>query len=398
MKELDDAKLELRLAEISSLIEKEEDPAKLSELTQELRQGLVEKGTRVGIRRQEARSLLEESGKRVNMEVNPTAPNVPKLSKRDSMSLVLGLTARSKKVSDEQKRSLDVSLTSTASTFVEATSEVNGVNNAGVFIDTKVLLDLLVEEKKISGIQEDVIFSAIKGLVTYPYRASRTAAKPKNEGGGTGQQNVEYRKLDLVKGWLQIEVAVTDEVLALSDIDLGTYLLTNILNDLVEDWATELVYGAGVDDVNGKAHIKGITVGATAAVGGGYESGKVLEAVIAGVKLVKGKYRRGAKIYVSQSVFDNIAFATDDNGNFKFPVLQTLGLTSLAGLQVKLDESLNDGDFVIGNVARFFKANLLKQLTIEADKDINTHISKYVASQFLATAPVPGAFVYGFAK
>lgn len=385
------AEIEARLAAIDAECDSCQDTVKVDELRNEA-QALVEERGRLLIDEQAAKD--EEARQAIaakdplpkggtNMEIQ--------MSKREKLALITGLAYRGKKPTEEEKRALGKALTTTATTYVEATSDVDGVNNGGVLIPSKQILDFLKEEKKLSPILNDVVFTAIKGLVVHPYRESRTAASHKAEGAGTGKNQNKYNKLELSQGFLQINIDVTDELEALTDIDFGDYVIECIENDLSDDWAYDIIYGTGSND-----QVKGITVGALTTGVSAYVAGKELEAVEKGVKLLKGKYRRGAKIYVSQSLFDEIAFSKDDNGNYKFPPVNgAVGIVSLASLRVELDENLVDGDFIIGNVSRYYRANLLKPITIEKDRDINKHITTYVGSQFAAAAPFPGAFVHG---
>lgn len=378
-----------RLAEIKGLIEKETDPAKLAEYGEEARSLNKQLGVIEGEARANARSAFENSSEK--HDVGHRDPLPEKLSRRQALSLATGLCARQKMPSEEQKRALGVALTTTATTYVAATSSVDGVNNAGVLIQTKLILDYLKEEGKLSPILNDIVFTNVRGLVVYPYRDSRTSAAAKAEGASTGKSQFKLAKLDLVKGWLQIVIDVTDEVASLTDIDLGSYILDNIVNDLTEDWASDLIYGAGSGD-----HVKGLTSGATTTGIGSYAVGKELEAIIAGIKLCKGKYRRGAKIYLAQDVYDAVAFTVDDNGNFKYPAINnTVGISAIGAIRVEIDENLHDGDFVIANVSKYYKANLLQGLSLESYRDINTHVTTYVGAQYIAAAPFPGSVVFG---
>lgn len=329
----------------------------------------------------QAQLALEEKGKPVSM----------KLDKRSALALALGLTARKQKPSDEEERALGEALTTTAVTYVAATAQADGVNNAGVFIDTSLLFDFLKEEKKLSPMVADIVFTHIKGLTVYPYRESRTSAKAKKEGSGTGKNQFKMNKLNLVEGFLQIVIDVTDEVIFKSSIDLGQYILNTIMDDLNEDFGTELIYGIGTEDSDGASHVKGITVGAVSKT---YTAGHELEGLIEAVKACKGSFRRGAKIYCSQSYHDSVAFALDDNGNLKFPVVNGgVGFQKFSVLPVEVDELLNDDEAVIGNISKYFKANILKEMGIERDRDINKHVEEYVGSAYAATAPFPGAFI-----
>lgn len=389
------AEIEARLAEIDKECDSCNDNAKINELRKEA-EALVEERGR--ILESEARAKEEEARRAFEanpQNVNPVNTNKEErkmdLNKRQAMSLVTGLVARGKMPSEEEQRALGKALTTTATTYVAASAEADGVNNAGILIPTDLVLEYLKEEGKLSPIIADIAFTSVKGLVVYPYRESRTSANHKAEGSGTGKNQFKLNKLELNKGFLQIVIDVTDEVEALTDIDLGAYIIDCISQDLSEDWAADLIYGNGTDDA-----VRGIVDGAVTTGISSYQAGKELETLVKAVKLTKGRYRRGAKIYVSQSFFDAIAFDVDSNGNFKFPIVNGgVGVTSVANLRVELDENLNDGDFIIGNVGKYYKANLLLPLGIEKERDSIKHITTYVASQFCAAAPFPGAFVYG---
>jgi len=397
-----------RLADIKKLIPEAKTEEEVATLRSEAASLIEERGRILEDEQrkadEEARKAFEDSQKR--QPVNHTEEKEMKsFTKRQALCLLAGMCARQKNYNDlindsakgeenkEMFRALDQALTTTATTYVAATSEVNGVNNGGLLIPTKILLDFLREEGKLSPILNDIVFSNVKGLTVFPYRASRTAANKKAEGSGTNKNQFELAQLSLDKGWLQILIDVTDEVEALTEIDLGEYVLNRIAEDLNEDWCNQLIYGRGNTTYS---EVKGVTYGATSTGISSYAAGKELEAIVAGIKLCKGAYRRGAKVYVAQDVYDAIAFATDDNGNFKFPVVNGgVGVSSLGSLKVEVDENLSDGDFVIGNVGKYFKANLLLPLSLEKDRDINKHITTYAAAQFVASAPFPGAFVKG---
>ena len=331
----------------------------------------------------QAQLEIQKKGKPVHME----------FTKRQALCYLAGMAARKKVEADipeEEKRALGVALTTTATSYVAATSELNGVNNGGVLIPSKLFLDFLREEGKLSPILHDIMFMNVKGLAVFPYRASRTSANSKSEGSSTGKNQFQLAKLELAKGWLQVVIDVTDEVEALTEIDLGAWILERMEQDLTEDWAYDLIYG------NGSGAVKGVADNATSTGISSYAAGKELESIIKGIKLCKGSFRRGAKIYVAQDVYDTVAFALDDNGNFKFPIINGgLGVQAMGPLKVEVDENLADGDFIIGNVGKYYKANLLVPMKVESDRDINAHVTTYVAAQYVAAAPFPGAFVKG---
>ncbi len=314
------------------------------------------------------------------------------MSKRDKIAYIVGKQARGKSFSDVEKRALGSAVTTTSVIFTEASEAVDGVNNAGVFIKTEIMLDLLREEGAITAILDDIAFTHVKGMTEFPYRKKRTKASTRKEKEDTADGQMEWDSVKGTKGYLQSVIRVTDEVLALSDASFGSYIIDQLMQDMTEDWSENLIYGNGTDNVTG------VTVGAIEAVTNGY-SGDPTKAIIAGIKLCPAEYRRGATIYVAQDVYDDVYFAVDDNGNFKFPVINNMsGIQNLGQMRIKVDETLKAGDFVIGNVAKFYKANMLSELGVEKDRLARKHINDYVASVYCAAAPVPGAFVYGKKK
>lgn len=319
---------------------------------------------------------------------------ISRMKQRDKLCLIVGRQARNKNFNEAEKRALGTALTTTSEAYTAATAEIDGVNNAGIFIPTKTVLEFLREEGKLSPILADIAFTSIPGLIDFPYRKSRDKAKSKAEGAEGKDNQMEWSKFTGTKGYLQTIIAVTDEVMALTDFDFGAYIMDQILQDLNEDWVEDLIYGTASDD-----HIKGITYGAKAAVTGGYESGKVIEALVAGIKACKGKFRRGAKIYIAQDAADEILFAVDQNGNFKYPIFNnSTGITSFGSIRIEVDEYLKEGEFLIGNVAKYFKANSLIPIRIETDRKARRGVTEYVASEYCSTAVYDGAFVHGTKK
>lgn len=316
---------------------------------------------------------------------------IAKMKRKSAISEIIGRGFKKQAFSETEKRALGVALTTTAETYVAATELVDGVNNAGVFIPTSIVLDLLKEEGLLSPILSDIQFTSVPGLVEFVFRKSRDKAKAKAEGAAGLDNQIEWDTVTGVKGYLQTIIPVTDEVLALSAFDFGAYIIDQLIQDLNEDWVYDLIYGTGAD-----SHIKGITVGALVAVTGGYAAGAEIDALIAGLGKLTPKYRRNAKIYVASDLYDKILFSTDANGNFKYPVFNnSTGISSFGSVRVETDENLKTGDFVIGNVSKYFKANSLIPIRIETNRLARKAITEYIASEYCVTTPIANAFVYG---
>jgi len=343
---------------------------------------------------EEKQARMEEKFANANVVKLPEArveQDLTKMSKRDKLNLIAGKQARNKAFTEAETRALGTALTTTATTFTQATELVEGVNNAGVLISARLIFELLKEEGKLSPILADINFTNIPGYTEFPYRKSRDKARKKVEGAAGLENQMEWAKLQLMKGYLQTIIAVTDEVRSLTDFDFGAYIIDQMLLDLNDDWAEKLIYGTGTDD-----EVKGITIGALKAVAAGYAAGGEVDAIVAGIKQLKGKYRRGAKIYAAQDVNDAVLFAKDAAGDFIYPIFNNnSGVSSVGTMRMEVDENLAEGDFVIGNINTYFKANILIPIRIETDRQARKGITEYVASCYSASAPVPGSIVHG---
>ncbi len=383
-----------RLAQIEAELRTAADVDTIEALTAETNKLIEERARLVAEEATEARAAFAQA---TGTQVAPPANNpdaeverrISNLSKRDKLAYIIGRQARKRPFTNVERRALGNALTTTATDFVAPTASTDGVNNAGTFISTKLVLDFLKEDGKLSPIFADVVFTHIKGLIDFPYRESRSSAEAKAEGEGTKSGSWKWGKLTGTRGTLQSVMEVTDEVLALSDIELGEYVVNQMLQDLPEDWSEDIIYGTGTNN-----HIKGVIAGLTAK-----DFTDSMTGIVDGIKACKGHFRRGAKIYCAQDVYDDIFFAVDKNGNFKYPVLNNPnGVTSIGSIHIAVDENLKAGEFIIGNIGKYFKANLLQGLSLETERKAIEGITTYVVKEMCSTAVYPNAFVYGKKK
>ena len=294
------------------------------------------------------------------------------------------------KLNDAEKRALGVSNTTTSETFVEATSEVNGVNNGGIFIPQEVVLDILREEEVESPIYRDIITTSIKGLVKFPYRISKTGAKVKAELDPTENENVQWGILSGATGNYTDSIVITFEAEAMAINEFTDYLISLIGESMRELLIADYIYGTGSDD-----HVKGVTY---QAIDGKYAAAdadnyrKIIEDAI---KKLPVKKRAGAKIYLAADIFDGITFEKDSNGNYILPVLNGGGINRISTFPVEMDANLHAGDFVIGNLGKYYKANINKQLELGVDVSNQKRTKTYTTHMMVTAVPVPSSIVYG---
>ena len=292
-------------------------------------------------------------------------------------------------LTDAEYRALGVATTTTSETFKAPTSSEDGINNGGLFIPQSVMLDILREETVDSPIYNDVVTTAIKGKVKFPCMISKSGAKVKAELSDTENESVQWDILNGATGNYTDSIVITFEEEAMAIEEFTDYLIELIGQSMRELLINDYIYGTGTGD-----HVKGITNGA---IDGSYANGSTdyLAALEAAIKKLPVKKRAGAKIYLASNIFDAITFTKDKNGNYILPVLNGGGFSRLSAFPVAMDVNLNAGEFVIGNVSKWYKANVNKPMELGVDVSNQKRIKTYTTHMMVTAVPVPNSFVYG---
>ena len=292
-------------------------------------------------------------------------------------------------LTDAEYRALGVATTTTSETFTAPSASEDGINNGGLFIPQSVMLDILREETVDSPIYNDVVTTAIKGKVKFPYMISKSGAKVKAELSDTENESVKWDILNGATGNYTDSIVITFEEEAMAIEEFTDYLIELIGQSMRELLINDYIYGSGTGD-----HVKGITNGA---IDSSYANGSkdYLAALEAAIKLLPVKKRAGAKIYLASNIFDAITFTKDKNGNYILPVLNGGGFSRLSAFPVAMDVNLNAGEFVIGNVSKWYKANVNKPMELGVDVSNQKRIKTYTTHMMVTAVPVPNSFVYG---
>lgn len=344
-------------------------------------------------------SKLEEAQERAKLEENKEErkikmENVKEVNIRTAFAKhILFQSTNGKradaKLNEMEARALGVATTTTSETFVAPTADVDGINNGGVFIPQEVVLDILKEEALESPIYNDILTTAIKGKTKFPYRLSKTGAKVKKELSPTENESVQWGILSGATGNYTDSIVLTFEEEAMAIEEFTDYLIALIGESLRELLINDYIYGAGEDD-----HVKGITYQAIShnytVTDGDYR--KVLEEAI---KKLPIKKRAGAKLYLSAGIYDSITFERDKNGNYILPVLNGGGFTKLSTFPVEMDANLQEGDFILGNIGKNYKANINKAVELGLDVSNQKRTKTYTTHAMVTAVPVPNSFVYG---
>ncbi len=92
-----------------------------------------------------------------------------------------------------------------------------------------------------------------------------------------------------------------------------------------------------------------------------------------------------------------MTFEKDSTGRYIFPIYNNAGIQTIAQVPVEVDESLHDGDFVIGN-AKNYLLNMIKPTEIYAELHGKTRVIEYTAHLMVAGKAAPDKFYYGKKK
>lgn len=372
------AEVEALNTQISELVDKE------NEILEEIKQEETK------LEEAQERAKLEENKeeRKLNME------NVAKLDIRTAFAkyILFESTHRADaKLTEMEARALGVATTTTSETFVAPSESVDGINNGGVFIPQEVMLDILREEELESPIYRDIITTAIKGKTKFPYRMSKTGAKTKAELSPTENESVQWGILSGVTGNYTDSIVITFEEEAMAIAEFTDYLISLIGESMRELLINDYIYGTGTND-----HVYGLTHGAIDATYTDTSDYRV--ALESAIEKLPVKKRAGAKIYVASNIFDKITFTKNKNGDYILPVLNGGGLTKLSTFPVEMDVNLAEGDFIIGNLGKWYKANINKGMELGLDVSNKNRTKTYTTHMMVTAIPVPNSIVYGKAS
>lgn len=288
-----------------------------------------------------------------------------------------------------EKRALDTATTTTATVYTAPTANVNGINNGGLFIPTDINLSLMQRIGLVSPIFRDINKTSVPGLLKFPYRKTISPAKNVLELGESPDLSIEWGELNLALSEIAATIGVSWRLKAMAIEEFFSYLLDELSEQVEDKSVTEVIYGMGAN----ASQMRGI---APDAVRYSYE-GTALDGIGAALgQFTDKRHKVGAKIYVSPSIIEEIAFTKNTIGDYIHDPINGIGVSSVAGYKVEADPYLNDGDFVIGNVGRYYRMNEHEALSLAIDTSGKKRRDDYTAWGLWSGALQPNTVVYGY--
>lgn len=338
---------------------------------------------------EEERSLLKETSEEVETR---SSTNLKKIEMEDLKMEERFTTASPEyrsawaktlmgvKLNETEERAIGDAIGTTATTFVEADADHNGINNYGLLIPDSVRLDWLKIAEQSSPIYRDIRKLYINGNVDFPYLFGADDAEWYAETTTTKNEGQEYKNIKLTGHELAKAIEITWKAEAMTVEGFISFLLDELNEKMNKALINAVIYGDG----SGKP--TGITDGLVANT-----NANAIDLIKECLGELTPENRVGAKVYVASNVADEIAFYKDENGNYPYLVA---GLGRAGGATIEADPFLTAGDVVVGNAQNYI-LNFNEGLRV--DKEVKVQPRRVIYGGYLIADgnKKPGAFVYG---
>lgn len=381
LNKIEEAKTQEEIAELRSEVEainkevpEQEDKGQNGEISQEEERSLIADTQELEKRNKEVSNLRKIGGNEMEKEERKFTTASPEYRSAWAKTL-MGV-----KLEETEERALGDAIGTTSTTFVEATSNANGINNLGLLIPDSVRLDWLKIAEKASPIYRDIRKMNVPGNVDFPYLFGADDAEWYAETTTTKNEGQEYKNIKLTGHELAKAIEITWKAEAMTVEGFISFLLDELNEKMNKALINAVIYG------DGSAKPTGITNGLVA---------KTNQNAIDLIKECLGdlaiENRVGAKVYVASDVADEIAFCKDKNGNYPYLVA---GLGRAGGATIEADPFLSAGDIVVGNAQNYI-LNFNEGLRV--DKEVKVQPRRVIYGGYLIADgnKKPGAFVYG---
>ena len=379
-----EAKTQEEIAELRSEVEainkevpEQEDKGQNGEISQEEERSLIADTQELEKRNKEVSNLRKIGGNEMEKEERKFTTASPEYRSAWAKTL-MGV-----KLEETEERALGDAIGTTSTTFVEATSNANGINNLGLLIPDSVRLDWLKIAEKASPIYRDIRKMNVPGNVDFPYLFGADDAEWYAETTTTKNEGQEYKNIKLTGHELAKAIEITWKAEAMTVDGFISFLLDELNEKMNKALINAVIYG------DGSAKPTGITNGLTAK-----ENANAIDLIKECLGDLSVENRVGAKVYVASDVADNIAFSKDKNGNYPYLVA---GLGRAGGATIEADPFLAAGDIVVGNAQNYI-LNFNEGLRV--DKEVKVQPRRVIYGGYLIADgnKKPGAFVYGKVK
>lgn len=288
-------------------------------------------------------------------------------------------TLMKQELSEIEKKALGDAVTTTATTFVASESNVQGINNGGLFIPTSVRTDILNIIEQQSPFYRDVRKLAVAGNVDLPYTNSSDDAEWYAENVDTKNEGIEFAEVKLTSHELAKNVVVTWKLEKMAVESFIAFITTELATKMARAIVSAIIYGNGTNKCTGAIYNLTATTGEDP-----------IDTIVKTYKTLSNEFRIGAKAYISTNVNIDIVGYKDLNDNY--PFLNGVSATKLVTIEV--DPFLVDGDIIVGNPANYI-LNTITDVELARESKLVGRKTVYGAYGEFDGKPRPGAFKKG---
>lgn len=286
------------------------------------------------------------------------------------------------KFTEEEKRALGDAVTTTATTFVAAAADAQGINNGGLFIPTSVRMDLMELIAQESPIFRDVRKLQVSGNVDLPYLFAADDANWYTELTDTNNEGMEFKNMQLT-GWeLAKDIVITWKLEEMAVESFIEFILEELKNKMGKAIVNAVIYGDGSNKPTG---VTNGLIPVTPAAGD-----TAIDRVLKLFKALSDEARIGAKVYISNDVNLDIVSYQDKNGNYPF----LAGVPSVKGFTIEVDPYLRNNDIVAGNMKNYI-FNEVSPMRVDKEKTVKGRKTLYGGYGIYDGKARPGYFKFG---
>lgn len=353
----------------------EQPPEEEQEVTEEASEEVTESKEEV-VEAEEERKLI-----RVGTEEIIPIEKVEEertMNKYDIEARAFAKRLMNKELDEEEQRALGDAVGTSATTYVASASDVQGINNLGLYIPKSIRLELEGRARLESPIYNGIRKLRVRGNVDVPYLYAADNAAWYVELTNTANEGQEHKAITLIGRELAKNIEITWKVDQMTPEGLIDFLVDELYEKMYKAKVTAIIYGTG----NTYNQPSGITLGLNAVT-----TGATPIDTIADTKATLSEDAKvGAGVYVSPAVADAIRYYKNSEGNYPF----------LAGLPTGIveDPYLANNDIIVGNL-RNYVWNEQEEIRIDRDINMPKRTVIYGAYQVCDGGAKVGAFAYG---
>ncbi len=284
------------------------------------------------------------------------------------------------KFTENEKRALGDAVTTTATTFVEADADTQGINNGGLFIPVSVRAEFMERLSLESPIFRDVRKLAVASNIDLPYIHEADNAYWAVELESTKNEGIEFKSIRLTGNELVKNIDITWKAEKMTVGSFIDYILDELQEKMGEAMINAVIYGTGSNEPTG------ITNDLTPVTDGE----NVIDVMLNTYKSLSARAMRGAKIYISNKANADMISYKDENGNYPF----LAGVSALPGAAIEVDPYLANNDVVAGNMKNYL-FNEVAAAEVIRSVDGKTRRVSYTGYGIFDGAPKANMFAYG---